>query len=71
MKARIVRRDLAQKQYLSIKLGRDYGNPRGAWTGECNKATVFANETAARHYIDHAVHEGERQQCELEVIFGG
>lgn len=42
----IERTDSPQPLYFSEKIGRDFAQPNGGWTGERDKATVMAAEVA-------------------------
>lgn len=45
----------AQTQYLSEKIGRDFGSPYGGWTTDIEKATVYAKHADAQVLFDTAM----------------
>jgi hypothetical protein len=45
----------AQPQYLSEKIGRNFGSPYGGWTPDINEATVYETAAEAEALFDKAL----------------
>lgn len=45
----------AQPQYLSEKIGRNFGSPYGGWSADINEATVYPTRETAEALFDNAL----------------